>query len=207
MASFFGPGGIFSSSRGAIAKKGPAETEAEVNEYWAGLTSDQRQSVYNYAIKRETRLPEKFRNYLELEHEPKWVNGVRVGLADWVLEMDLSRMIQSFYNDGVSYPVKYKENPAEKALIYSIFRENLVYEFGDRMRLLRNLNTITNRDGSEGHAKLVFKDIKGISNELLDARIDFLREEKKKAEAAGATWGSVSQPGKSNRRKSLKDRK
>jgi hypothetical protein len=195
MASFFGPGGIFSSSRGAIAKKGPAETEAEVNEIWAGLTLDQRQSVYNYAIKRETRLPERFRNYLE-NHEAKFVNAVRVGAADWVLKMDLSRMIQSFYIDGVSYPVKFKENPAEKALIYSIFRENLVYEFGDRIRLLRNLNTITNRDGSEGHAKLSFKDIIGFSNELLEARIDFLREEKKKAEAAGATWGSVAQPGK-----------
>jgi len=205
MASFFGPGGIFSSSRGAIAKKGPAETEAEVNEIWAGLTLDQRQSVYNYAIKRETRLPERFRNYLEFEHEPKFANGERVGLADHVLELDLSQMIQSFYIDGVSYPVKYKENPAEKALIYSIFRENLVYEFGDRIRLLRNLNTITNRDGSEGHAKLSFKDIKGISDELLEARVELLREEKKKAEAAGATWGSVTQPGKSrtrsNRRK------
>jgi hypothetical protein len=207
MASFFGPGGIFSSSRGAIAKKGPAETEAEVNEYWAGLTLDQRQSVYNYAIKRETRLPEKFRNFLNYEHEPKLVNGERVGLADWVLEMDLSRMIQSFYVDGVGFPIKYKENPAEKALIYSIFRENLVYEFGDRMRLLRNLNTITNRDGSEGHAKLLLKDIKGISDELLEARVELLREEKKKAEAAGTTWGSVAQPGKSNRRKSLKNRK
>ena len=200
MASFFGPGGIFSSSRGAIAKKGPAETEAEVNEYWAGLTLDQRQSVYDYAIKSETRLPPRFRNYLEFEHEPKFVNAVRVGLADWVLKMDLSRMIQSFYIDGISFPVKFKENSAEKAKIYSIFRENLVYEFGDRIRLLKNLNTITNRDGSEGHAKLLLKDIKGISNELLEARVDLLREEKKKAEAAGATWGSVAQPGKSNRK-------
>jgi len=203
MASFFR--GLFSPGP-AASTKNPAETEAEVNEVWAGLTLDQRQSVYNYAIKRETRLPEKFRNFL-INHESKYINAVRVGAADWVLKMDLSRMIQSFYIDGVSYPVKYKENPAEKALIYSIFRENLVYEFGDRMRLLRRLNTITNRDGSEGHAKLSFKDIKGISDELLEARVELLREEKKKAEAAGATWGSVAQPGKSNRRKSYKNRK
>jgi len=204
MASFFR--GLFSPGP-AASTKNPAETEAEVNEIWAGLTLDQRQSVYNYAIKRETRLPKRFLNFLNSDHEPKFVNGERVGLADWVLEMDLSRMIQSFYVDGVGIPIKYKENPAEKALIYSIFRENLVYEFGDRIRLLRNLNTLTNRDGSEGHAKLSFKDIIGFSNELLDARVELLREEKKKAEAAGATWGSVAQPGKRNRRKSLKNRK
>jgi len=193
MAALFAPGGLFGLKP---VQKNPAETEAEVNEVWAGLTMDQRQRVYNYA-KRETRLPEKFRFYLDNSHEKKWdEKGNMIGFADHVLERDLSNIIQFFYVDGVSIPIKYKVNASEKALIFSIFRENLFYDYGDRVRLLKNLNTLTNRDGSAGHAKLLFKDIKGISDELLEARVELLRAEKSKAVTTGVVWGSVAQPGK-----------
>jgi hypothetical protein len=43
---------------------------------------------------------------------------------------------------------------------------------------------------------LLFKDIKGISDELLEARVELLRAEKSKAVTTGVVWGSVAQPGK-----------
>jgi len=191
MAGLFAPGGLFGLKP---VQKNPAETEAEVNEVWAGLTEDQRQTIYTACIK-DSRLPTQF--MYELENYRDYKEGMRLErFRPEVLKKDVSRVIDGFYIINGSFPVRYKENPTEKAKIYSIFRENLVYEFGDRMRLLKNLNTLTNRDGSAGHAKLLFKDIKGISDELLEARVELLRAEKKKAEAAGATWGSVAQPGK-----------
>jgi len=191
MAGLFAPGGLFGLKP---VQKNPAETEAEVNEVWAGLTEDQRQTIYTACIK-DSRLPTQF--MYELENYRDYKEGMRLErFRPEVLKKDVSRVIDGFYIINGSFPVRYKENPTEKAKIYSIFRENLVYEFGDRMRLLKNLNTLTNRDGSAGHAKLLFKDIKGISDELLEARVELLRAEKKKAEAAGATWGPVAQPGK-----------
>ena len=197
MASLFGPGGLFGLKP---VQKNPAETEAEANEIWAGLTNNQRQEIYNLA-KQNTRLPQKFKNNLE-NYEKQW-NSKRteLGFADWVLSKDLSDMIQSFYIVPTAIPVHYKVDASEKALIYSIFREILVTNYADRIRLLKNLNEVTNRDGSEGHAKLILKDIKGISDELLEARVDLLRAEKSKA---GVAWGSVAQPGKTRRRKNRK---
>jgi hypothetical protein len=191
MAALFAPGGLFGLKP---VQKNPAETEAEVNEVWAGLTEDQRQTIYTACIK-DSRLPTQFK--YELENYRDYKDGIRLErFRPEVLKRDVSRVIDGFYIINGSFPVRYKENPAEKALIFSIFRENLFYDYGDRVRLLKNLNTLTNRDGSAGHAKLLFKDIKGISDELLEARVDLLREEKKKAVTTGVVWGSVAQPGK-----------
>jgi hypothetical protein len=191
MAALFAPGGIFGLKP---VQKNPAETEAEVNEIWAGLTPDQRQTIYT-ACRKDSRLPTQF--MYELDNYRDYKDGIKLErFRPEVLERDVSRVIDGFYIINGSFPVRYKENPTEKAKIYSIFRENLFYDYGDRVRLLKNLNTLTNRDGSAGHAKLLFKDIKGISDELLEARVELLRAEKSKAVTAGVVWGSVAQPGK-----------
>jgi hypothetical protein len=191
MASLFGR--LFGSSSDS---KSPEETEAEVNDLWAGLTEDQRQTIYTACIK-DSRLPTQF--MYELDNYRDHKDGIKLErFRPEVLERDVSRVIDGFYIINGSFPVRYKENPTEKAKIYSIFREKLVDSFKNRIELLRRLNEITNRDGSEGRAKLTFKIVKGISDDLLKARVDLLTAEKSKA---GAAWGSVAQPGKTRRRK------
>jgi hypothetical protein len=191
MASFFGK--LFGSSSDS---KSPEETEAEVNDLWAGLTEDQRQTIYT-ACRKDSRLPTQF--MYELDNYRDYKDGIKLErFRPEILERDVSRVIDGFYIINGSFPVRYKENPTEKAKIYSIFREKLVDSFKNRIELLRRLNEITNRDGSEGRAKLTFKIVKGISDDLLKARVDLLTAEKSKA---GAAWGSVAQPGKTRRRK------
>ena len=192
MASFFGK--LFGSSS---VSKSPEETEAEVNDLWAGLTNDQRQEIYNLA-KQNTRLPQKFKNNLE-NYEKQWNSkGTELGFADWVLSKDLSDMIQSFYIVPTAIPVQYKVDEKEKANIYSIFREILVTKYADRIELLRRLNEITNRDGSEGRAKLTFKIVKRFSDEDIKKRIEKVEAEK----------GSVAKPrSRKSKRSTRKNRK
>ena len=171
MASFFGK--LFGSSSDS---KSPEETEAEVNDLWAGLTEDQRQTIYT-ACRKDSRLPTQF--MYELDNYRDYKNGIRLErFRPEVLKRDVSSVIDGFYIINGSFPVRYKENPTEKAKIYSIFREKLVDSFKNRIELLRRLNEITNRDGSEGRAKLTFKIVKGFSDEDIKKRIEKIEAEK-----------------------------
>ena len=191
MASFFGK--LFGSSSDS---KPSEEVEAEVNDLWAGLTEDQRQTIYT-ACRQDSRLPTQF--MYELENYRDYKDGIKLErFRPEVLERDVSRVIDGFYMIVGSFPVRYKENPTEKAKIYSIFREKLVDSFKNRIELLRRLNEITNRDGSEGRAKLTFKIVKRFSDEDIKKRIEKVEAEK----------GSVAKPrSRKSKRSTRKNRK
>lgn len=191
MASFFGK--LFGSPSDS---KSSEEVEAEVNDLWAGLTEDQRQTIYTACIK-DSRLPTQF--MYELENYRDYKDGIKLErFRPEVLERDVSRVIDGFYIINGSFPVRYKENPSEKAKIYSIFREKLVDSFKNRIELLRRLNEITNRDGSEGRAKLTFKIVKRFSDEDIKKRIEKVEAEK----------GSVAKPrSRKSKRSTRKNRK
>jgi hypothetical protein len=191
MASFFGK--LFGSPSDS---KPSEEVEAEVNDLWAGLTEDQRQTIYT-ACRQDSRLPTQF--MYELDNYRDYKDGIKLErFRPEVLKRDVSSVIDGFYIIGGSYPVRYKENPSEKAKIYSIFREKLVDSFKNRIELLRRLNEITNRDGSEGRAKLTFKIVKRFSDEDIKKRIEKVEAEK------GSVAKSRSRKSKRSTRKNRK---